>query len=245
MLVLNADSPEFETLKKGLTEGVSLLTYGTSLQSDVFFDAGLNQVIFKTLRFAMKFPPFFSLPEKLNLVGCVAAVFAIVPFFKLPEVFDFSKLPVLDGRGKLYRDILLHGRKVNIISDCYNSNPHSMVNGLSKFSRLKTTGRRIAVICQMKDLGTIDTAAHRAVLETALGLGFDMVIAIGEKYSSELANYINSNIEELDQVLNKHVQHGDTLYFKGSHIYGLWAYVNALVDNKNDLKTKFYEQKTS
>lgn len=243
VLVLNANSPELETLKNGLVEGVMLLTYGISVSCDVFFDAKLSQVAFRELRFEVKFPPFFSLFEKLNIVGCIAAVFALVPLVKLPAVFDFSKLPILDGRGKFYKDIQLLDRKVNIISDCYNSNPHSMLNGLHKFSRVKTPGRRVVVICQMKDLGSIDLAAHQAVLNKAVSLGFDLVIAVGEKYRGEYQNFVNCTLEELNDVLNHHLAEGDTLYFKGSHMYGLWAFVNTVVGNKSNLKIKFYEQR--
>lgn len=243
VLVLNANSPEFDTLKKGLVEGVSLLTYGTSSTCDFFFDTKHSQLIFRGLAFEVKFPPFFSLFEKLNIVGCVAAVIALIPFFKLPAVFDFSKLPILDGRGKFYKDVSLLGRKINLISDCYNSNPHSMLNGLNKFSRVRTPSRKIAVICQMKDLGAIDLAAHQAVVTTAAGLNFDLVIAVGEKYKSGLEKVVNCSIEELDEVLNEHLIGVDTLYFKGSHMYGLWAYVNTVVGNKSNLKIKYYEQK--
>ncbi|WP_412468774.1 Mur ligase family protein [Pedobacter sp. KLB.chiD] len=242
VLILNADSKEFETLKSGWPAYTTLLTYGTSDHCQICFDVYEGTIKFRGLSFDIKFPLFFSAYEKLNIVGCVSAILSIVPLINLPKTFDFSKLPTLDGRGKLYKNVKLFNFEINLISDCYNSNPISMQNGLHKFSKLNVSGRKIVVICQMKDLGSLEIVGHETVIRTALNLKFDLVIAIGELYHVAIEQHlISCKIENLDEILRNNVRNGDTLYFKGSHMYGLWGYVNNLVGNKSNLKAKFYE----
>jgi UDP-N-acetylmuramoyl-tripeptide--D-alanyl-D-alanine ligase len=68
---------------------------------------------------------------------------------------------------------------VTLIEDCYNAAPESMRAAL-KVLALTPATRRIAVLGDMKELGTDTEALHRGVGAEAVRLGVDRLIAVGE-----------------------------------------------------------------
>src|SRR5438552_2999408 len=71
----------------------------------------------------------------------------------------------------------IHG--VQFIDDSYNANPDSMKAALRTLVELDTDGKRIAVLGEMKELGSESEHAHREVGKTAAALEVDHLIAIG------------------------------------------------------------------
>src|SRR6266513_2980489 len=72
----------------------------------------------------------------------------------------------------------IHG--VQFIDDSYNANPDSMKAALRTLVELDTDGKRIAVLGEMKELGSESEHGHREVGETAATFGIDQLITIGE-----------------------------------------------------------------
>ena len=66
-----------------------------------------------------------------------------------------------------------------LINDCYNANPVSMRAALDHLGSLET-GRRIAVLGEMAELGPDAAAYHREVGEHARDAGADLLIGVGE-----------------------------------------------------------------
>jgi UDP-N-acetylmuramoyl-tripeptide--D-alanyl-D-alanine ligase len=71
-------------------------------------------------------------------------------------------------------------RGVQFIDDSYNANPESMKAALRTLVELDATGKRIAVLGEMRELGTESERAHRDIGEAAAELRVDQLIAIGE-----------------------------------------------------------------
>src|SRR5437773_9976613 len=71
----------------------------------------------------------------------------------------------------------IHG--VQFIDDSYNANPDSMKAALRTLVELDADGKRIAVLGEMRELGSESEHGHREVGETAAALGVDHLIAIG------------------------------------------------------------------
>jgi UDP-N-acetylmuramoyl-tripeptide--D-alanyl-D-alanine ligase len=69
---------------------------------------------------------------------------------------------------------------VQFIDDSYNANPDSMKAALRTLVELDADGKRIAVLGEMRELGSESEQSHREVGETAATLGIDQLIAIGE-----------------------------------------------------------------
>ncbi|GEP32923.1 UDP-N-acetylmuramoyl-tripeptide--D-alanyl-D-alanine ligase [Nocardioides szechwanensis] len=68
-----------------------------------------------------------------------------------------------------------------VVNDAYNANPASMRAALDALRALGThrTGRTIAVLGEMKELGDGAVAAHREVGEAAAAAGVDVVVVVG------------------------------------------------------------------
>lgn len=73
-----------------------------------------------------------------------------------------------------------------LVDDSYNSNPAAAERALESVARMPSTGRRVAILGDMLELGPREDAYHREVGEAAARLGFDVVLAVGE-LSRELA----------------------------------------------------------
>src|SRR6266852_1914902 len=69
---------------------------------------------------------------------------------------------------------------VQFLDDSYNANPDSMKAALQTLVELDSDGKRIAVLAEMRELGTETERGHEEVGETAATLGVDHLITIGE-----------------------------------------------------------------
>jgi UDP-N-acetylmuramoyl-tripeptide--D-alanyl-D-alanine ligase len=73
-------------------------------------------------------------------------------------------------------------RKVNgwtLLVDCYNANPQSMRAALDTLAAWSGQGSRVAILGTMLELGSHEAAFHDEVLQYALSLELDAVVATG------------------------------------------------------------------
>ncbi len=68
---------------------------------------------------------------------------------------------------------------VVVFDDSYNANPRSVRAALRTLTAGERTGRRVAVLGDMLELGPTGPALHREVGETAARLGVDLLVAVG------------------------------------------------------------------
>ncbi len=73
------------------------------------------------------------------------------------------------------RSEILRGRDATVLFDGYNANPDSMERALAWASEVAWTGRRVAVLGGMRELGAESEAAHRALAGSASLARFDLV----------------------------------------------------------------------
>lgn len=113
---------------------------------------------------------------------------------------------------------------VHVIEDCYNASPDSMQAALTTLRNVKS-GKKIAVLADMLELGDYSKTAHEAVGRMAAENGIDDLLA----YGSEAAAYVSAaqenglqnavhfdTKEELAERLYQIAEKGDTVLFKGS-----------------------------
>lgn len=78
------------------------------------------------------------------------------------------------------RQEIFESNGVTIIDDSYNANPDSMKAAIDILSGMSRTGRKIAVLGDMLELGSYTESGHIEVGEYAKKHGIDYVIGVGE-----------------------------------------------------------------
>lgn len=129
------------------------------------------------------------------------------------------------------RDNLIRTEKINIIDDCYNANPVSVMGAIDTL--MNFSGRRVCIIGDMKELGENEVDLHRSVGEYARRKNVDLLIAIGQ-----LAGYIGDGFgsgsrkfdsaEEFINEMENLIQDGDNVLVKASRAMKFEKIVDAL-----------------
>lgn len=129
----------------------------------------------------------------------------------------------LDGRGKQWKLKFSKG-EYTLIDDSYSGQPEAMKLALESLSRMKTPGRKIAVLGKMAELGECSKEKHIEIGKTAAKADLDVVIGICPEMQDMLAQ-IPDNVEKhyfenkdnLDEfLLNKLLQNNDIVLIKGA-----------------------------
>jgi UDP-N-acetylmuramoyl-tripeptide--D-alanyl-D-alanine ligase len=98
---------------------------------------------------------------------------------------------------------------LTIIEDCYNAGPESMAAALAILAERPETGRKIAVLGEMLELGPIAAEEHeklRALAEKKA----DAIFLYGERWAPGVTH------EALAETVRRYAKPGDVLLFKGS-----------------------------
>lgn len=169
-------------------------------------------------------------PLRLNLLGRHNVYNALVAY----AVGDFFKLSPQQISQALQnyhpahlRMEIREVRGARIINDSYNANPASMLAALEALAVSKTSGRRIAVLGDMLELGEKSAELHQEVGQKIPRLKIDLLITVGDQ-AEHLARGAVKNgmpagaIRSLEdkkraaQYLLSLIKPGDTVLLKGS-----------------------------
>lgn len=134
------------------------------------------------------------------------------------------------------RSNLIHKAGMTIIDDCYNANPVSMKASIDVLS--KASGRKIAVLGDMGELGAEEKQLHAMVGEHFAGKEIDALFCAGA-LSAELAEAARKSggvkevhyYEEKEALINELLascKEGDSILVKASHFMGFTEIVKAL-----------------
>ncbi|HEX8579737.1 MAG TPA: UDP-N-acetylmuramoyl-tripeptide--D-alanyl-D-alanine ligase [Allosphingosinicella sp.] len=140
----------------------------------------------------------------------------------------------LKGRGERHR-IRLPGGEALLIDESYNANPASMAATLKTFGAHKISGRRIAVLGAMRELGETSYAFHAGLAEHVEAAGVEQAILVGEEMAP-LAKALGQKVKmahvagaaAATELALETVRPGDAILVKGSNSIGLAALVEAL-----------------
>ncbi len=70
---------------------------------------------------------------------------------------------------------------VTLINDAYNANPTSMRAAINALTDVETAGRRVAVLGDMAELGSLSELAHFRLGEQVAVSGIDRLVTVGER----------------------------------------------------------------
>ncbi len=110
---------------------------------------------------------------------------------------------------------------VVVVNDAYNANPHSMRAALDALAAMQATGRRVAVVGEMLELGADSAAEHAAVGRYAADLGIAHVVAVGEGARAVGAARWVPDTEAAYELLAPELRAGDVVLLKSSRDSGL------------------------
>jgi UDP-N-acetylmuramoyl-tripeptide--D-alanyl-D-alanine ligase len=151
------------------------------------------------------------------LLAVAAGVVSGIPLAECAAALSGSKL----AGGRLER---VTRRGVTLLDDTYNANPDSMVAALETLASLPGTGRRIAVLGRMGELGSHAVAGYTRVAQAAARL-VDTLISVGpeaammaESASAEGLGDVRvvADNAEAAQVLSGLAREGDLVLLKAS-----------------------------
>lgn len=124
---------------------------------------------------------------------------------------------------------------VQIIFDGYNANLDSMKALFTNVKPLKVSGKKVAALGQMKEVGAAAPQFHAEIARAAVDAGFHFIYFYGENFKDfeaglqqcDFKDYlVGADLsEEIRQHMKTHVHAGDLLAVKGSRGAGTESYV--------------------
>ena len=102
---------------------------------------------------------------------------------------------------------------VLVLNDAYNANPASTEAALRALASVPATGRRVAVLGPMLELGAVSAGEHRRMADLAAAHGIDVVAVGTVDYGIPPADDVEAVLAGLGP--------GDAVLFKGSRAAGL------------------------
>ncbi|NQY81695.1 MAG: hypothetical protein HRT36_01295 [Alphaproteobacteria bacterium] len=136
------------------------------------------------------------------------------------------------GRGVQSLVQLGLGGQITVIDDSYNASLPSMLACLEDLA-CTTGGRKIAVLGDMKELGSLTLLTHQQLIMRLNHYSFDAVFVVGEVFvalSPEIDRLIHAAdcAEEIFTLLVAYLKAGDVVAFKASRSVGLDRVVRGL-----------------
>jgi UDP-N-acetylmuramoyl-tripeptide--D-alanyl-D-alanine ligase len=169
-------------------------------------------------------PVRVPLPGRHNVTNALAAAALCHALGVSVDVIvaGLERLPRLSMRMEVEQ---LAGA-VTVINDAYNANPASMRSALALLGEA-TTGRRVAVLGEMRELGHASATAHREVGRLAAEGGVSFLIVVGTQAEEMRAGAVDAGMHasavavvashaEAARRVRDYVQPGDVVLIKGS-----------------------------
>jgi len=171
---------------------------------------------------------FFEFPffEPHNVTNALAAIAA-----GLAHGAALNELSVRTGSisfSKLRGEHIEIEPGVLLVNDCYNANPLSMRSAIEYLTSLDTTGRKIAVLGLMAELGPDQDLFHAEIGEFARDVGVDLLIGVGDMARGYSPDRLVDSPEAAAALLAGLVEAGDAVLIKGSRSAGLEAVAERL-----------------
>ncbi|MDE5778291.1 MAG: UDP-N-acetylmuramoyl-tripeptide--D-alanyl-D-alanine ligase [Lachnospiraceae bacterium] len=172
---------------------------------------------------------------KHNVGNCVAAIAVAnengIPMEEAAKAFS-------EFQGQRQRIIPLEG-KFTLIDDTYNASPDSMKASINVLCDIPCTGRRVAVLGDMFELGENEVRYHRELGEFLTNKPLDEVVVLGElsqnikevidNSESKIKTYTFSDNEEAAIYLMATLRPEDVVLLKASNGMNLKEVVNILL----------------
>jgi UDP-N-acetylmuramoyl-tripeptide--D-alanyl-D-alanine ligase len=222
MIILNRDTQYYDLLREKASDmGVNIRTFGLSDDADV------KPETYKLFSDSIKFGynndeyavPLYGIHNLYNALAAMAAA------LELGVEANIIKDAFIDFKNIDMRSQIIADKEYTVINDTYNSNPLSAGYAVKSLQEIFSGKRRIAILSDMKELGSTSKHYHTQ-LGKQVGLsGIEMLFTWGEmaenialgakesgmkngsavhfKIKSELINFAKNNLNKDDVILVK------------------------------------------
>jgi UDP-N-acetylmuramoyl-tripeptide--D-alanyl-D-alanine ligase len=138
----------------------------------------------------------------------------------------------LKGRGERHK-IPIDGGTALLIDESNNANPASMAATLASLGSEQLSGRRIAVLGPMRELGEDSSAMHAALAGPIGEAKVERLILVGDEMrglakalDGEIDSVVADNVDEATRLVQAIMAPGDVVLVKASNSVGLAALVD-------------------
>lgn len=237
--IVNADDPQVKRLARScrgrqLTYGEASGTDVRGLLLDPFREEGARMFLEVSGEKRLVRMQCYGRPCLSNALAAAAASWAMgAPLEEIVQGLETFRSP------PMRLALMSLGEDIHIIDDTYNANPASMAQALETLSRM-ASGRKVAVLGDMLELGAYAPEAHRAAGRRAADLGIDVMIAAGVWAREVVAGAqgspsppkktmaVSSSQEALDELMGE-LRKGDWILVKGSRGVAMERVVEGLI----------------
>lgn len=146
--------------------------------------------------------------QVINAVAGAAAAYAVGARME-HMVLGLEKAVLSPNRMEL---ITIGGGAV-ILNDSYNANPTSMAAALSALHSYEASGRKIAVLGEMAELGKASRDQHELIAEQARVMGIELITVQAPEYGPKT----HKDVKKAAKALGR-LHPGDVVLVKGSRV---------------------------
>jgi UDP-N-acetylmuramoyl-tripeptide--D-alanyl-D-alanine ligase len=174
-LIVNGDDPALLSAVAGYKG--KRITFGFNETNDLFATDVECDASGTRFKLNGRAPVFVPLLGRHTAVNALAAI-AVGKRFRLSDEEILAGLVVAQG-PEMRLQLQQTPAGITLLNDAYNANPPSMKAALQTLKSLPTSGRRIAILGDMRELGPAGEQLHRDVGTFAATIGLDRLICVG------------------------------------------------------------------
>lgn len=235
-LFINRETACFHMVEDRAREcGLTLKTFGLDSQSDVHPEKyklyrDKIEIVYKGEVLTVS---LYGIHNVYNVMGAVAL--AEHYGLNLNEIKKgLESFENIDGRSQII------DRGYVIINDTYNSNPLSSEYALKSVAEIFPERRKIAVLSDMKELGSSAPDLHKDTGQSVFENGFDLLCVYGDMMDSYLEGAARAGVngtraqgydakEDIVAFLSENLTDNDVVLVKGSRSMKMEEVVNSLL----------------
>ncbi len=244
-IILNADNIHYPRLHKiaERSRAGQILSFGSSPDADVrALETRLHatssivtaDIAGERMMFKIGQPGAHWVSNALAVLAGIKAVDGDLALAGLA----LAEMSGLAGRGRRVPIRTQDGGEAVLLDESYNANPASMAAALAVLGGLdlQGQGRRIAVLADMKEMGTDSRALHAALAIDVEKAGVSYMICVGEDIQAlglalpaSITRMAVSNSTSAYEALQTLLRQDDIVLIKGSNSMGLGKVVDRLI----------------
>ncbi|MER3523350.1 MAG: UDP-N-acetylmuramoyl-tripeptide--D-alanyl-D-alanine ligase [Ignavibacteria bacterium] len=208
-----------QKIKSKVTYGFSSRTATVRGRLGAMDAAGCVELHFVSKRLKRETRVKLAIPGKHSAANALAAA-AVGLTFHVPAAEIKFALEYIQPVNKRMEILTING--ITVYNDTYNANPDSMRAALQTLAAAQVSGKRIAVLADMNELGAASETEHTRIGKEIISLQIDYLLTFGDQaqYIYEAANmkfkchYQHKNM--LAEYLSELLAPGDAVLVKGS-----------------------------